>query len=222
MTRGVVIFDLDGTLVDASPDLTTAINLMLDERGYRRRTLADVQHAIGDGARELVARSLPAGAEDDVDTALERFRVHYRAHIFDETYAYGGVADMLDALFGIPMAVATNKPLGATEAILRALDWERRFVAVIGGDSLPQRKPHPAMLNHILEALDASREMSVMVGDSPQDIDAAHAAGLRCIGVSWGFHPRAHIEQAGADWVVDHPRDLVARIREIVGPRELS
>jgi len=215
---GLIVFDLDGTLVDASPDLTTAVNLMLGELGHPRRSLAEVQSYIGDGARELVWRALPPKARGDIERALERFRAHYHLHVFEGTYAYPGVAEMLDTLDGTPLVIATNKPLAHTEAILRALDWERRFRMVLGGDSLPVRKPDPGMLTHLLDALGARADESVMVGDGPQDVGAAHAAGMPCVGVTWGFFSAEALREAGADWIVGHPLDLAARLRARFAP----
>jgi len=211
-TFALIIFDLDGTLVDASPDLHTAVNETLAERHLPPRSLAEIHRFIGDGARELMLRALPDGQRDLVDELMPRYLEHYAAHIFDKTYAYPGVDQALTALSAKIKAVCSNKPERFTRQILDALGWSHHFGCVLGGDSLPVKKPDPRMLTAVCDAVHIPAERTVMVGDGPQDIAAAHAAGMACISVTWGFTPAEVLRQHGPDQLARSPAELVELI----------
>lgn len=186
-----VCFDLDGTLVDSRADLAAAMNHVLRDLG--RATLPDavLQSFVGEGARRLVERALGAASPALVDETLERFLRRYGAHLLDETVPYPGVVETLDALGArdLVLSVLTNKPEAMSRAILAGLGLARRFLAILGGDSLATRKPDPAGVEWLLAAGGTPRHQMLLVGDSGIDVRTARAAGIDFCGVSWGLTP---------------------------------
>jgi phosphoglycolate phosphatase len=184
MTR-YLIFDLDGTLVDSAPDLATALNGLLAEFGKPALAESAVRAMVGDGAGVLVQRGLQASGLGDVDqpAALKRFLALYRDCLIEQTRAYPEVEATLEHLMaeGHKLGVCTNKPYDPTQRILKALKLDRFFGAVIGGDSLPKRKPDPEPLLAAIEKLGGAPAASVMIGDSANDVLCARAAGVTAI-----------------------------------------
>jgi phosphoglycolate phosphatase len=181
----LVLFDLDGTLVDSAPDLATALNALLAELGKPGLAESTVRAMVGDGAGVLVQRGLEAAGLGDADqpAALKRFLALYRDCLIDRTRAYPDVEAVLEALKGAghTLGVCTNKPFDPTQRILAALKLDRFFDAVIGGDSLPQRKPDPEPLLETIRRLGGSPEHAVMIGDSANDVACARAAAVTAI-----------------------------------------
>ena len=222
-----LLFDLDGTLIDSRADLVTGVNLMLAELGWPGLSAARVIGFVGEGARLLVERSLRAvmGREPqspEIDVGLNAFRVHYRAHLLDETRPYPGVLEALDQLHDHPKAIVTNKPYDLTIAILDGLRIRTHFPVVLGGDSLAERKPSPAML------LEAARRCGVppgdcrMIGDSRVDILAGQAAGMTTYGYLGGFRGREELVAAGADVLFETFPELVSRLGLPSSPRRAA
>ena len=184
MTRHL-IFDLDGTLVDSAPDLTTALNALLAELGQPALAESRVRAMIGDGAGVLVQRGLAASGLGNTDqaAALQRFLALYRDCLIDQTRAYPQVEATLERLQaqGYKLGICTNKPYDPTRRILSALKLERFFGAVIGGDSLPQRKPDPKPLLAAIEGLGGAARTAIMIGDSANDVLCARAAAVTAI-----------------------------------------
>ena len=180
-----LIFDLDGTLVDSAPDLATALNALLAEFGKPGLAESTVRAMVGDGAGVLVQRGLAAAGLGDADqpAALQRFLALYRDCLIDRTRAYPDVEAVLEALkaAGHTLGVCTNKPFDPTQRILAALKLDRFFDAVIGGDSLAQRKPDPEPLLETIRRLGGSPEHAVMIGDSANDVACARAAAVTAI-----------------------------------------
>lgn len=191
--RRGLIFDLDGTLVDSLGDLHASLNRLLAGRALPPLTRDQVRAMVGDGVRMLVSRALHAvgAAPDDatLDRAVTDFLVDYEAAPAVHTRPYPGVPETLAALrdAGWAMAVCTNKPYAASIAILDALKLSAFFTAVIGGDSTPARKPDPRPLQAAIAALGIDAADAVMIGDGPHDALAAQAAGVRFIGVDYGY-----------------------------------
>ena len=206
-----VVFDLDGTLADTAPDLTAALNHALGELGRPPVPAEDVRHMVGHGAKALLRKGLAAtGAVSEalVDEGFPIFLAHYEAHIADHSRPFPGVEQALAALeaAGIAIAICTNKLEGLTHEFLKAVGWEGRFAAVVGGDTLSVRKPDPAPL---LEAIArAGGGPAAFVGDSITDTDTAKAAGVPCVALSVGFADRPAAE-LGADRVIDHWDELL-------------
>lgn len=192
MRPSAVVFDLDGTLIDSAPDLAAAINRMLADLGGEPLSVPEVRRMIGDGVAMLVARALAARQCEHVDPAAASrlFMQHYESDATQCTTAFPGVEEALRSLsaVGIPLALCTNKPARITADILESLGLDRYFARVVGGDSLPFRKPDPRVLLAILEGFDARPEGALLVGDSEVDAATAGAAGVPFVLMKHGYH----------------------------------
>jgi phosphoglycolate phosphatase len=221
--RNIVIFDLDGTLVDTAPDLSRAVAHVLSELGAPTPPVEAMRNWIGGGGRKMVARGLEAAgltlAEAAFEDAVDAFLAHYRAHLFDNSALFPGVSEALTALqgSGAAMGVCTNKYEETSVQLLAALRLDGFFGGVIlGGDSLPVRKPDGRHVLAVAERLGGTGGQSVMVGDSATDVAAARDAGVPVIAVSFGYSdiPAAEL---GADAVIDSFDELVAAL-EVMPP----
>jgi len=213
----LIIFDLDGTLVDSEKDIVCAVNAMRAQMGFAPMDHETVRGYVGHGAPVLVRRVLGQAATDaEAAEGLRLFQAYYKAHPYDFTRPYPGVMDTLLALDaqGIPMAVLTNKPAGISESILDGLTMLRFFFRVIGGDSLAQKKPDPVGVRELMAACGAKSERTLMVGDSAVDMQTARNAGIRVVGVTYGFQPEA-LAAEGADWLVDDLGRLLAILESV-------
>ena len=212
MAIKAVLFDLDGTLVDSAHDLTHALNRLLAEQGLGALSVEEVKGMIGDGAGMLVERGLAAKGGDPAEAPalVPRFLELYEGNAARLTRPYPGVEEMLRALGerGMPLAVVTNKPYAASCEILEALDLVRFFATVVGGDSRPERKPHPAPLLWAAERLGISPGEALMVGDNHHDVSAARAAGMTAVAVTWGYSHVPH-EELGADRLISSFDELL-------------
>jgi phosphoglycolate phosphatase len=213
-----LIFDLDGTLVDSLPDLHAALLRMLGELGGAPLDLEQVRGMVGDGVKVLVARVLAATGfpEEALPGALARFMAIYESEPVARTRPYPGVAETLAELVGrgYRLGVCTNKPQRPTEAILAGLRLDRFFEAVIGGDRLPVRKPHPGHLLGVLDGLAAEPGAAVMIGDHANDIAVARNAGTAAILVRYGYG-RDIPAGLSADQEIDRFPDLPEAVRRI-------
>jgi len=181
------LFDLDGTLVDSVADLATAVNLLRAELSLPPLDIRTVRGYVGDGATFLVRRSLPEGFFSQ--ERLQRFLALYAEHLLESTHVYPGIFEFLDErkAAGARMAVVTNKPHGLTLQLLAGLALDDYFPVVIGGDSLPQKKPDPLPVQFALEQLGASPERTVLIGDHHTDLAAGRAAGISTCFCAWGI-----------------------------------
>jgi phosphoglycolate phosphatase len=206
----LVVFDLDGTLIDSAGDLAQAMNATLARLapGTPPLPLTTVRRFIGNGAGVLVARSLQAvGLEVRPEDALPVFLDCYRSRLLDTTRLYPGVRETLDQLAGRTLAVLSNKPGDMSRTILQGLGVAGRFARIWGAGDVPARKPDPTGLQRLMAELDASATETVLVGDSAVDIQTGRAAGVRTVGVSYGLDPES-LQHAAPDVVVDDARDL--------------
>lgn len=206
-----VVFDLDGTLIDSQADLAASANFVLRSLDLPELSLETVAGFIGNGARRLIERALAVVGDDRVDLAFERFLDHYGTHLLDRTGLYVGVEQLLDALAaaGVRLSVLTNKPEAMSVEILKGLGQMPHFDAVVGGDSLPTRKPDPAGLRRLQGAAGSPSARMLLVGDSVVDVETARAAGIACCGVTWGLAPEG-LRAAAPEFVIDRPQDLLA------------
>jgi phosphoglycolate phosphatase len=186
-----VVFDLDGTLVDTGDDLAAATNHVLRSLGLPTVDGATLRTYVGDGARTLVSRALGPERAGLVDDGVERFLAYYRRHLLDATHPYPGMTALLEVLRAraVTVSVVTNKAEALSRPILEGLGLLRWIDFLVGGDSLPTRKPDPAGLRRVLTLAATPAERALMVGDSPIDRDTARAAGVAFCGVTWGFAP---------------------------------
>ena len=185
----LMVFDLDGTLVDALPDLTAALNRMLAVRGLQPLNTGDVRPMIGDGTKKLVERALAARGAPYDDATEQAMVADYTDHVAVESQPYPGVNATLARLEGAgwKFAICTNKSTAATKALLKALDIAHWFAALGCGDSFGVRKPNPGHLAGTLEAAGGSAARSLMVGDHANDIAVGKALGLPTIFAAWGY-----------------------------------
>lgn len=188
MTTNLLIFDLDGTLVDTEKDLATAVNLMRRHFGLPPLPLSTITSYVGNGLRALVTRALE-GTTVDIDDAVRIQGPLYREHMVDESCLYPGVREGLRRLHsqGHALAVATNKPIEATRRILDHFGITPLFARVLGGGSTPNLKPHPEMIDLIMTATGYQAAATWVVGDNYTDLESARRAGARSIFVTYGY-----------------------------------
>ncbi len=222
--RPVVVFDLDGTLLDTAPDLLRALNRILDGEGLAAVARADVAGLFGHGASALIGegfrRSERPLAEDRLPELVERFITFYAAEIAAETRPYPGIVDAIARLDnrGFGLAVCTNKRELLAHAVLEGTGIASHFAAVIGGDSLPEHKPHPRPLVEAITRSGGTTSAAIMVGDSETDIATARAAGIPVIAVDFGYSDRPVIE-LGADAVISHYEEIDRTIERLLQPQ---
>lgn len=215
----LVVFDLDGTLVDTGPDLTAALNHVLLRKGRQSVTEEAVRDMVGLGAARLLDRGFAAtggSTPELVEEGLQSFLDFYARNICVHSRPYAGVEAALDHLAeaGKRLAVCTNKPVAMSEALLDALGWTQRFAANLGGDSLDVRKPNALHLNETIARAGGGR--AAFVGDSIVDVDTARAASVPIITVSFGFADRPPGE-LGGDILIHHFDELVPALERLKG-----
>ncbi len=215
-----VLFDLDGTLIDTAPDLIGVLNTMLAEKNLRGVPLSSARHLVGHGALAMLRHGhAEAGApwdETQGPAELDRFIDLYRARIADESRAFAGLTDALDhlAAAGARLGVATNKRTDLSVALLEALGLKSRFAAIVGADAVSARKPAAAHLIEAVAACGGDPARAIMIGDSATDLNAARAAQIPCILVSFGYTetPASLLEPDG---LIDHFDQLPGEIARL-------
>jgi len=208
----LLIFDLDGTLIDSRRDLANAGNAARGHMGMPPLDDERVCSYVGNGAPVLVRRLLGEEAtEAQVQEALEFFIEYYREHKLDHTTLYPGVRESLDRLRdgGISLAVLTNKPVGVSRAILDGLEVAGHFRQIYGGNSFEFKKPHPIGVETLMAECRAAREQTMMVGDSSVDVQTARNAHVKSCGVTYGLQPES-LRTLPPDLLVDRMEDLAA------------
>ncbi len=200
-----VIFDLDGTLLDTLGDLHAAVNYALREFSFPERSLDEVRAFIGNGVVKLMERATPDGIDDETQArCLEAFRGYYLAHMRDMTAPFEGVSELMMQLRekGIKIAVVSNKLHEAVQVLCRDYFPGLTDLA-IGVSQEAQRKPDPTNVLKALELFSADSSNAVYIGDSEVDVQTAHNAGLKCIGVTWGFRSEQELLEAGCDLIAE-------------------
>lgn len=189
----LLIFDLDGTLIDSERDLAAAVNATREAFGFQALPLEQVRAYVGNGAPVLVQRALPEQSPATWDRALKFFLDYYREHMLDTTDVYPGVRAALDHLHEehIPMAILTNKPVRFSVQLVEGLGLDLHFFRIYGGNSFAEKKPHPRGLECLMAEQNVARERALLVGDSAIDVETARNAGIRCCGVTWGLQPES-------------------------------
>ena len=208
----MLIFDLDGTLIDSAKDLTNAINLAFKEFGKREVSVDEVRGYLGNGAEMLITRALSGGKDsfdkEEVDKILPVFKKYYANNVCVETTLYEGVRETLSKL-PYKKAIVTNKPYEFVEEILEKLDIKRYFDLWIGGDSLDEKKPSAKPLLYVCEKFNISPQKAVMIGDSKNDIIAAKRAGIKSIALTYGYNYGEDIRGFNPDIVIDDFRKVL-------------
>lgn len=222
----LIVFDLDGTLIDSARDLCNSVNAALEHMGRPRLDDGIIASFVGNGAPMLVRRSLAVEngvAPDEVHdeelaTAYTFFLDHYREHKLDFTYAYEGVLESLEALRIMPdgtpraMAVLTNKPVRPARAICEGLGMGGYFLRIYGGDSFPLKKPDPMGLNTLMQEAGVQAQQTLMIGDSKVDVLTARNAGVWSLGCQFGFGPQ-NLMEVVPDVVVDSASDWTTALK---------
>jgi len=204
-----VLFDLDGTLADTLVDLANAVNYALSTLGCPTHPVAAYRYFVGDGARNLILRSLPENRVSLADQALALMREHYEAHCFDNTRVYPGIRELLAALRGRTLAVLSNKPDAFTRRMVAHYFPDKPFAAVRGQVAHLPIKPDPTMALQMASELGIPPSEWVYLGDTSTDMRTAHAAGMFAVGVLWGFRDREELLAAGAQQLVARPEEVL-------------
>lgn len=221
----IVVFDLDGTLVDTAPDLINALNFVLGREGLPPLPLAAARNMIGAGARKLIERGLEVEdrvvSADALDRLMRDFIDYYAEHIADESRPFDGLEAALDELdaSGYRLAVCTNKLEWLSKLLLDRLGMTRRFAAICGADTFGVAKPDPAILHQTIARAGGHAPASVMVGDSGTDIGAARRAGIPVVGVSFGYTD-VPIAELKPDRLIGHMSDLPDAVGSLLNSRQ--
>ncbi|MBD5340108.1 MAG: HAD family hydrolase [Bacteroides sp.] len=209
--KKLVIFDLDGTLLNTIADLGDACNYALRSMGYSEHALSTYNYMVGNGVRKLIERAEPDANPETIDRLLELFREYYDNHCTDNTKPYPGIPELLQTLTekGIGIAVTSNKYQAATEKIVRYFFPEIPFVAILG--QVPERptKPDPSIVFAVLSEHPTPKSAVLYVGDSAVDMETARRACIESVGVSWGFRPISELRGAYADHIVSSAEEIL-------------
>jgi len=207
----LLIFDLDGTLVDSSRDLTNALNYAVGPYGFEKLTVEKTKDLVGEGITRLIEKLLGPQHAGIMPDVMDRFMEFYSAHLVDYTKPYPGLPETLEALRDYKKAVISNKRESLSKRVLRELGLLHHFDVVLGGDSTEEKKPSPKPLIKAVEMLSGRPEETVIVGDSNYDIEAGKAAGVRTIAVSYGYRDVGLLQDA------DRIMNEFADLRNILG-----
>lgn len=210
----LIIFDLDGTLIDSSKDLAISMNATREQFGLPPLDPALIYSYVGNGAGVLVRRAMGPNAPDKtVNEALDFFLKFYRQHALEHTKLYPGIRQVVEQIFGAghKQAVLTNKPVRISFDIIGALGLQSYFMRVYGGDSFPYKKPDPTGAAELIREAGVTPSETLLVGDSGVDVQTARNAGIRSCGVTWGFQPEA-FEVHPPDLLIRDPRQLLEQL----------
>lgn len=231
MSIALVIFDLDGTLIDSSADITNALNRALAPYAVQPLTVTETIMMIGEGIPRLIEQVVgpegngvllkavsrfpkdPRKLQEVRADVKDRFIEYYSGHILDHTKEYPGVRETLEQLGAYRKAVISNKMESLSRKVLDGLGLSRYFDCIVGSDSTPEKKPSPMPVRKVLSDLQLQPHQAVMVGDSNLDVDAGKAAGVLTVAVTYGYRPREVI--AHADYLIDRMTDLVPLLKKM-------
>jgi phosphoglycolate phosphatase len=217
----LLLFDLDGTLVDSAPDIAAAVDVTLSASGCPSAGVERVRSWVGNGSRKLIERALVFAVKNfDAqslvgsqmhETVHSEFLLEYAKHNGPETRVFDGVYEFLQHCekSGKKMACVTNKPEHLARQLVQHLDMEKYFAMVIGGDTFPQRKPDPTALLYCCQQQDVPAARTLMIGDSETDVASARAANMKVLCVSYGYNHGGPVAATKPDWLVDDLRELM-------------
>jgi phosphoglycolate phosphatase len=204
----LLIFDLDGTLVDSQLDLALSVNAVRSEMGLEPLPVPQVASFVGKGVNVLIRRALGDGfSKDTVEKAIEMFLKYYGEHMLDNTVTYPGVREALAALGSKPMAVLTNKPVVFSQRMLEGLGLARHFAYIYGGNSFEQKKPDPMGVHRLMKDMNSSAESTLIVGDSDTDVLTGQNAGVWTCGVTYGIGSQS-LDETPPDLLLGDLREL--------------
>jgi phosphoglycolate phosphatase len=209
----VVMFDLDGTLVDSSVDITNAINYAIGPYGIRKMIVDETIGMVGEGLTRLIEKIVGNERAAIVPEVLDRFVGYYSEHLVEFTVPYRGVRETLERLGNYRKAVISNKRESLSKKLLEELGLAKYFDLILGSDSVEEKKPSPKPIIQVLESFSLQPEEAVIVGDSNYDIDAGKAAGIRTIAVSYGFRDVRSLK--GADFIISDIGELLPKLAEL-------
>ena len=207
----LVLFDLDGTLLDSAPDMAATVNRMRAARGRSPMALEALRPHVSKGSRAMSAAAFPELGGEVPGEMIREFLDVYEQELGRHGEPFAGVAELLAAIeaAGSRWGIVTNKPEYLARQVMPQLGWDTRSAILLGGDTLAERKPHPLPLLHAAEQLGAAIEDCVYIGDDQRDIDAARAAGMRSVVALWGYRGEGECPDGwGADALADTPREL--------------
>ncbi|HQW80651.1 MAG TPA: HAD-IA family hydrolase [Pseudomonadota bacterium] len=210
-----LLFDLDGTLLDTAPDMIAAANALRADEGLDALPLMTLRPFVSKGGRAILRAAFPHRDEGQRESLLQPFLDRYRAAIAVATQPFDGIVDLMTVcrVHGIALGIVTNKPGWLTDALLDALDLRREFAAIVSGDTLADKKPHPAPVLHALKQLAVPPADAWMFGDDRRDIEAGRAAGTRTIAAAFGYIDAGDDPQLwGADVLVRNAHELIAHL----------
>ncbi len=207
MAIKLVMFDLDGTLVDTSRDITNALNYALNSSGLQSVTVGDTIRMVGEGVTRLIEKVLGKEKIHAKAKVIKTFLEYYSAHLTDYSSVYPYVKETLEILSGVRKAVISNKREDLSRNLLNKLDLLKYFEIVAGGDTTAEKKPSAMPIMYILDKLAVREQEAIMVGDTNYDIDAGKKAGVKTVAVTYGFREKKYL--VGADYMVDSMKDIL-------------
>lgn len=211
--KKLVIFDLDGTLLNSIADLGAATNHALRKHGLQEHDLDEYRYFVGNGVNKLIERALPEEMRDTAHVMMikEDFMPYYMAHKSDLTRPYDGITELLSELQdkGVRMAVASNKFIEGTRELVKNFFSQIKFDMVLGQREGIPIKPDPAIANEIVSGLGVDKSDVLYVGDTSIDMNTARNARLTAVGVAWGFRSVEELKESGADYIIKHPQELI-------------
>lgn len=213
----LIVFDLDGTLINSLEDLADSANWMLLQHGYPTHPVDAYRYFVGDGMRKLIERILPLEERNDVriEQCKAEFVAYYTIHMEDKTVVYPGMIELLKELKdrGLKIAVATNKVHIAVAPLMAKYFPGIRFDSMIGQREGIPVKPHPQIMYDILKETGCQPSETLHVGDTATDMQLAHSAGVTPVGVLWGYRPLEELQEAGAKFIIEKPEELLGLVK---------
>lgn len=214
--KKLVIFDLDGTILNTIADLGNACNYALRMMGYSEHALSTYNYMVGNGVRKLVERAVPDADEETINRLLDIFREYYDQHCTDQTVPYPGIPELLKDLTdrGIAIGVTSNKYEAAVKKIVTHFFPDIPFVALLGQVEERPTKPDPSVVFTLLNEYPTPKREILYVGDSAVDMETARRACIDSVGVTWGFRPVSELRKAYADHIVNKPSEILRLVEE--------
>ena len=206
----LIIFDLDGTLVNSIADITNALNYAIEPYGFEQLTVERTTSLVGEGVTRLIEKLVGQQTADLKEVVLKRFLEYYSEHLTDFTVPYPGVRETLEMLGNYRKAVISNKREDLSKRLLENLGLSRYFGIIWGSDSVPEKKPSPVPVREMLKKISCRADEAVIVGDSNYDIEAGRAAGVRTVAVSYGYRHISLLKDA--DFIIDNMKELIFKL----------